>query len=152
MKSILISKIHILSDEPFERIQSILRSGMSSRYRMFSETIMNGVLSDGRLKAVVNPPMGIADPFKSRVTGYIKDQDFQTEIILEVKPGWFVAVLCLMLLVFTTVSIFFQIELALGLFLFFIICFALGLLKMEWDKGRLAKWINNKIGTAQQRQ
>lgn len=113
---------------------------------------MNGTLSNGRLKAVVNPPMGISDPFKSRVTGYIKDLDFQTEIILEVKPGWFISVLCLMLLAFTTVSIFFRIELALGLFLFFILCFALGLLKIEWDKGRLVKWINNKIGTAQHKQ
>ncbi len=69
----LTGRIVRRTELPYEKVLSILYSGISTGYgnHLFSDKIMTGRINSGKIKAVINPPKGWSDPFKSRVNGTV---------------------------------------------------------------------------------
>lgn len=83
-------KINIQTDIAYNEVISMFDSGISKEFKLFPDRIMNGRIEDGTIRAVINPPLGFSDPFKSRVKGEIKEQDGKTIIKLNVNPAWII--------------------------------------------------------------
>lgn len=71
---------------------SLLEKHILKDFQAFPEQILTGELKDNRLKAKINPPIGLADPFRSLVNGTIVSIANKTELKLKISPGWIIRI------------------------------------------------------------
>jgi hypothetical protein len=71
MKLTLNERILKRTDLSFDSVSLILTSGTLKGFNFFPDKIMTGTIENGIINAVINPPTGWADPFKSRVKGLV---------------------------------------------------------------------------------
>lgn len=148
-------KIVRQTHRPYNEVISLFDSEISREFKLFPDRVMNGKLKDGEIRAVINPPMGFSDPFKSRVKGVITEIEGTTQINLHVKPAWIIIafwlfwtfVLSIFLFQLDYKNIDFSIETIGHIFLFGVVPYLLGKLKVNWDKRRLLKWLKRRVLT-----
>jgi hypothetical protein len=136
----------------------ILENGISGKFQFFPNSIMYGQISRNNIKAVINPPLGYVDPFKSRVHGELKTQNDLTIIKVKVFPSWIVIGFILLWLILIVVMIATfdyanTIEVIKFLILTFLLIsfpFVIARLKVHWDRKRLERWMTQKIRTKNQ--
>ncbi len=155
MKLTLIESIEKKSDKPYDKILLALQSGTSDEFSFFPKEIMDGVIGNGEIMTVINPPVGHVDPFKSRVRGLVKKENGLTVIKLKISPSWviigFTVIWCFLIILGTITYEFIDLVQTLQFLgvaiIWTFIPFGVGKLKVNWDRRRLEKWINNKIKT-----
>ena len=138
-----------------EDVISILQSGTLRGFEFFPDKIMTGRLESGKIKSVINPPTGLADPFKSRVSGVVENNNGRTKIELKIKLGWVIIgfyIIWYSLILFMIFGLIFkQSEHSLRSFgiliVFILLPLGLGKLKISWDKRRLEDWMDKKLKT-----
>ncbi len=149
----LTDRIERKTKTPYDKVISIFNSGITKKFHFFPTQIMYGYIKDGKIKTVINPPSGISDPFKTRVKGVIKIENGETIIKLKLSPSWvvigFTLIMCspfiFSLFSFEYFEILKTLKLIGMLLVFAIIPLGLGKIKLNWDKRRLEKWLNEKI-------
>jgi hypothetical protein len=153
MKLTINERILKQTDLSYDRVNSILQSGTLKGFNFFAENIMTGTIENGKVKTVINPPIGLVDPFKSRVNGFINQQGGQVIIDLKISLGWiiigfyFIWYSLLLLILF---GLIFKgsnggLEMIGILIAFFLLPLVLGKLKIYWDRRRLENWMEEKI-------
>ena len=156
MKLTLTDRIMKQTELSHENVISILQSGTLGAFKFFPDEIMTGKFANGKIKSVINPPTGFADPFKSRVNGIVKNENGRTKIELKINLGWiiigFYIIWYSLILLMIFGLIFQQSEHALQSFgiliVFILLPLGLGKLKLSWDKRRLEDWIDEKLKTS----
>jgi len=128
---------------------SNLETQISEKFQLFPEQILTGKFEDNKLKAKINPPSGLADPFKSIVTGTIESDNNSTKLNLKVSPSWTIRifltiwyVLILLMTINYNYSDFSSLLKFIGIDLIWILIpLALTRLKVRWDRIRLERKI-----------
>ena len=152
MKFVMLEKIYIKVDAPFERVIQVINRNISIKFQLFPDRILTGeLIKDGKLKAVINPPIGWSDPFKSRIAGHVTVSEKTTVLEFTVKPSLIIMgflIIWLGLIVITLMSFeyketektieFIGKEICLSIF-----PFLLSKLKIAWDSKRFNKWVKN---------
>lgn len=155
MKLRLTDRITKWTELPLEEVDTIFQNGTSDSYKFFPTTIMYGTMVNGRIDALINPPKLIADPFQSRVKGELKRENERTKIDLRINLSWIIIVFGILWyipILFGIWGLFTNeldhvIERIIGLSLFSILPIGFSALKLNWDKGRLENWIEEKVRT-----
>jgi hypothetical protein len=149
MKFTLYEKISIKLDTPLEAVIIVINRNISLKFQFFPDKILTGeLIKDRKLKAVINPPLGWCDPFKSRISGSLNTCEKQTALEFTVKPSLAIigfltiwtALIVLMIISFDykgTDKIIGFIGLV---FCFIIIPLLLSKLKIVWDSKRFNIW------------
>ena len=153
MKLTLNEIIFIRTKLSYERVNSIFQSGTLQGFNLFPDKIMTGRIENGKVTAIINPPIGWSDPFKSRVKGSINKENEHVTVDLRISLGWTIIaiyfiwyslfLLILYGLIFKSSNGGFKIFAF--LLMYFIFPLGLGKLKIIWDRRRLEKWIEKKI-------
>jgi len=155
MKLSLIENIEKITETSYDKVISIISSGISEKFHFFPKEIMNGKVENGNVKAVINPPTGLVDPFKSRIEGCIKNINEQTNISLRIRLGWkvigFLIIWCVMILYmilsFDYSDLMRNLQFIGISIIWTLLPFGAAKIKINWDKRRLANWLNNNIKT-----
>lgn len=132
---------------------TILKNGTEKKFQFFPDQIMKGKITTNFIEAVINPPIGLSDGFKSKVTGRIINDKTTTHISLIVKPSLAITIFIVAWCLLIFLALFFHeysdtIETLKFLFItiaWTILPFALCKLKVNWDKRRLEKWIETEL-------
>ena len=153
MKISLKENIYKITDNSSEQVLAVFKKSENASEDVLSwlnHSKKENIIS---IKALINPPSGFADAFKSRMSGQIIDRENQTIIDLKIRPSW-------VIIIFSTIWIslllimFYQVDLTnitkaikfIGFFILYLsIPLGLGKLKVNWDRRRLEKWINSKF-------
>ncbi|MDP4274221.1 MAG: hypothetical protein Q8907_08085 [Bacteroidota bacterium] len=136
-----------------DKVIATLRKGICDKFQLFPDKIMHGFIIDNKIRAFISPPFGFVDPFKSRVTGIIENNNNKTEIQLKVNPSFVIIgfiMIWIGLIIFMIITHNFRDILnSLGFIgiaiIFTIIPFGLAKIKIRWDKKRLENWIDKEI-------
>jgi hypothetical protein len=147
--------IEKISDNSIEEVISIFHKGTANRIQMIPDQILYGYVREEKIEAVINPPHGLVDPFKSRIEGLIKNENNKTTISLKIKPSWtiigfigiWIGLLFIMLVNFEYPN-FYRVLQYFGLSIIWtLIPIILCKIKVKWDKTRFEKWLDKKIIT-----
>ena len=120
---------------------------------LISNKLLYGKIDGYKISAISNPPVGISDPFRSRIIGLIDNQNNQTTLKLSIKPSY---VLIVFLWIWNAIMFLMILDIDLPTlqdkFSFIIIyiiwiLFPLGLtrLKVNWDRRRIEKFIRKHL-------
>jgi hypothetical protein len=139
-----------------DKVIALIASGTTNKFQLFPDYMMTGEIIGNRIDTVINPQTGFSDPFKSRATGNITCDNKLTSIRITIKPSWtlilsatvwnglIIAGLCFSEygtfpdLVQTLKYIFIQV-------VWILLPFGLIRLKVNWDRRRLEKWLDNAL-------
>jgi hypothetical protein len=149
----LTEKIEIKSEHTYEEVIAILHDTISESLQLFHDTIMHGSFKGNKFEAVINPPIGFVDPFKSIIKGTIITDNNKTEINILIKPSSVLfgfSVIWFVLLIFMVISFKYTDIVTSVLFIGLIMLFALiviGLIKVKvhWDTKRLKTALNKRL-------
>jgi hypothetical protein len=141
----LIEIIERTSETSFDKVISILKSETSKRFQLFSDRIMRGQINNGHIIAVINPPLGLADPFKSNLNGVVLNENGKTKILLKIYPSWLIigfGIIWYVLLLFMIIRLSYKDITdslkSIGLILIYgFVPYGLCKLKLNWDTRRL---------------
>jgi hypothetical protein len=155
MKLTLNERIFKRTDLSVDCVISILQSGTLKGFNFFPDKIMTGTVDNGRVRTVINPPKGWADPFKSRVQGIVNQEEGRAIVDLKINLGWVIIAFYIIwysLLFLMLFGLVFKdskngIEVIGILIAYSLFPLGLGKIKVNWDKRRLEKWIEKKIKT-----
>jgi len=155
MKLTLSESIFKRTDLSYDKVVSILQSGTLTEFNLFPDKIMTGRVSNGQVKSVVNSPLGWSDPFKSRVNGFISQDNSQVIIDLKVSLGWvLIAVYCIWysFILLMLYGLLFKdsnggLDMLGIVIAYSLLPLGLGKLKVNWDRRRLESWMEKKINT-----
>jgi hypothetical protein len=150
MKFALYEKISIKLDAPLEAVTILINRNICMKFLFFPDKILTGeLIKDGKLKAVINPPIGWSDPFKSRISGSITTSEKKTALEFTVKPSLIIIgflTIWIVLIVLTIISFDYKgTDKTIG-FIGLVFCFTIFLLllsklKIVWDSKRFNKWV-----------
>lgn len=149
----LRKNFEIVSEFSEEKVLRILNSGISNKFRLFPDTIMNGQIIKNEIKSVVNPPPGLVDCIRSRVKGVLETENDRTILKIRLSLSWFligllifwVLLIILTIITFDYTSLSESIKFFIIIFIWLLIPFLLAWIKLRWDCKRLNKWMTQKL-------
>jgi hypothetical protein len=149
----LRKKIEIVSEFSEEKVLQILKSSISTKFKIFPDTIMYGHIIKNEIKSVVNPPPGLVDCFRSRVKGVLETENNRTVLKIKLSPGWiligllifWVLLIIPMMITFDFISFSESIKFLLFTIIWLLIPFLLAWIKLRWDCKRLNNWMIQKL-------
>ena len=153
MKISLKENIYKITDNSSEQVLAVFKKSENASEDVLSwlnHSKKENIIS---IKALINPPSGFADAFKSRMSGQIIDRENQTIIDLKIRPSWVIIIFSIIWISLLLIM-FYQVDLPnisktvkfIGFFILYLsIPLGLGKLKVNWDRRRLEKWINSKF-------
>ena len=158
MKLTLNDRIYRRTNLSFQSVCSILQSGTLQGLNLFPDRIMTGTIENGKVRAVINPPLWVSDPFRSRVRGTISQDERQVTIDFKIRLSWVIIAfyafwysIHLMILIKSITNDsnveHVEIEVVEHMIASLVLPLILGKLKVYWDRTRLENWIKKNIET-----
>ena len=158
MKLTLNDRIYRRTNLSFQSVCSILQSGTLQGLNLFPDRIMTGTIENGKVRAVINPPLRVSDPFRSRVRGTISQDERQVTIDFKIRLSWVIIAFYAfwysihLMILFKSITNdsnveHVEIEVVEHMIASLVLPLILGKLKVYWDRTRLENWIKKNIET-----